>query len=98
MKRGDNCSAPVLDAEKRATMCPAPAVAERMVLGTMLTFCKTHIEEIEAKEQAEVRARWDEEQAKLPLGERRTWEQACADEEARMKLKPRRSRRKGGRS
>lgn len=43
-----------------------------------------------------VRARWDAKQAALPPEKRRTWEQACADDEAHMGRALRRAAKDGG--
>ena len=49
-----------------------------------------------AKHDVDAKARWEAEQARLPLHQRRTLEQAEADEEAEMGRKLRRSRKQGG--
>ncbi len=45
-----------------------------------------------ARHDADVRARWDAEQAKLPPAQRRTYDEASADEEAHMGRQLRRGR------
>ena len=90
MKR---CGLPVIDAERRAKGCGAPAVTERVLYD--VTFpacvdCAAHIDAAVARgeesmarelvplsaEDAKLRVKWEQEQAKLPPGKRRTWEQA----------------------
>ncbi|MFT3775241.1 MAG: hypothetical protein QM820_58580 [Minicystis sp.] len=46
--------------------------------------------------ESRIRAKWEAEQAKLPPGKRKTWEQACAEEEQDMGRKLRASRKRGG--
>jgi hypothetical protein len=41
--RRARCCAPVLDAEKRASICGKPATGERVVEGVALTFCALHL-------------------------------------------------------
>lgn len=57
-------------------------------------FCAAHAPSaIDAKA---ARAAWDAKQAKLPPGKRRTWEQACADDEAHLGRALRRAGKRGG--
>ncbi len=49
-----------------------------------------------AQDEANVRARWDAEQAKLPPHKRRTWDQACEEAEQTMGRKLRAARAHGG--
>jgi hypothetical protein len=112
---GERCGNPMLDAERRRTLCGAPAVAEREVpfdfsdAKVRTTFCAKHAAAVDANggemkidrsaadaaHDAEVRARWDAEQAKLPSHERRTLEQAEAEEEAHVGRQLRRGRDRG---
>ncbi|MFT3768512.1 MAG: hypothetical protein QM820_23955 [Minicystis sp.] len=105
------CHAPVLDAKGRAKLCTTPGATTRTVEGVSLTYCWRHADEIDVKAkpgpeptppapaddgESRIRARWEAEQAKLPPHKRRTWEQACADEEQDMGRKLRASRKNGG--
>ena len=98
VRPGERCGNPVLDAKKRGTLCLKPAVAEREVPTghgaekVKMTFCAKHVAAIDAnggevkcdREAAdEALARWDAEQAKLPPHERRTFDQALNDEQAK---------------
>ena len=43
------CHHPVLDKQKRASMCPAAGTTVRVVEGLPLTFCAAHAAEVDAK-------------------------------------------------
>lgn len=55
-------------------------------------FARVASPEEMARHDADVRARWDAEQAKLPPAQRRTYDEASADEEAHMGRQLRRGR------
>ncbi|MFT3768507.1 MAG: hypothetical protein QM820_23925 [Minicystis sp.] len=108
---GERCGHPVLDAQKRAKICGKPATAERTYEGIEWALCAAHaasfdttgdmmatpeLPTVSEETASRIRAKWEAEQAKLPPHKRRTWEQACDDEEQDMGRKLRRSRRKGG--
>jgi len=117
-----SCAHPVLNEQKRARPCGAPTVAVRTVYEGLLRVCVKHAVEIDDKrprgplspaeragEELLSRAKWDAYQAKLPPGQRRSYDQSERDDHAalargyrkmaaedRAPAKPRRSRKKGG--
>ena len=46
---GELCQHPVLDAQKRATLCRKPAAVELRVDGTDMTYCAEHADVMRAR-------------------------------------------------
>ncbi len=73
----------------------ATALDAKIVGGALPRVHDFTTPEGQAQHDAAVRARWDAEQAKLPLAERRTFEQAIADDEGHLGRRLRRGRDTG---
>jgi hypothetical protein len=112
--KAPRCGLPVVDAEKRAMICGAPATTTREIEGIDFAACPGCAAAVDAKQgtgaqpfarvasseemarhDADARARWDAEQAKLPPAQRRTYDEASADDEAHMGRQLRRGRDRG---
>jgi hypothetical protein len=101
---------PVVDAERRAKLCGARATTERTMFGACADCAAHHDARLPKGQQpmareltpppvdddAALRAKWEQEQQKLPPHKRRTWEQALDGDEKRQGRALRGARKRGG--